>query len=1019
MDINIDALYNILKQNQGDVNDAMGLKKKIVVVTFDPLALIAEKMKVSKSKEKVVVSSDSKGSEADDFSKLKKITALLAKAFNRRKFYSKPTKNNLRTSSTSQSANKKQEFVKTNDKKVEKKADEKKRDMSRVKCYNCKKEGYFVKDCKKVKVKDYEYYKTKMLLAKKDKDEQVLLAEDRAWMESSSNLDQEINANMVFIAQIKKVLSDSEASSSSADEKIFERLAHRPLMKRFMRMNYLLDDNNFFIFDDESVKISPVSKMPFRKKPRDSMNIYLWIIDSGCSKHMTGRALLTNFVERFLETVRFGNNDFAMIAGYGDVVIGSMMIKKVYYVKGLGHNLFSVGQFCDKGLEVAFRKSTCFIRNEDGVDLLTGLPKMKFEKDHLYSTFEQGKIHQKHHKSKKDFASNKPLYLLHMDLCGPMRAQCINGKRYVLVVVDDYSRGIFSSSLNDDVQQSPEEDILPQTNNHSISNNMIPIGDEESTSHNVFNEPLEDAYFNATRIEAICLFLAYAAHKDFIVYQMDVKTAFLNGILKEEVYVGQPPVPTPMVEQAKIKLDLVGKPVDHTDYRSMIGSLMYVTSSRRDIMFATCICARYQANPNEHHVSAVKRIFRYLKRTINLGLWYPKDSGFDLTDYSNADHAGCHLDRKTSLWSIKGDHSDKIEAESIANTMTAKLPILNLGEYDLWLMRIEQYILMTDYSICEVIKNGNKVQKRTVGTFEQIYEPTYIEEKLNRKNEMKARGTLLMAHPNKDQLKLHSYKDAKLLMEAIEKWLQKLISQLEIQGEVIEQEDMNLKLLRSIPSEWKTDALIWRNKADIKTIKDLEQIDLDDLKEMDLHLEMAMLKIRARRFIKRTCRNLDINGQKIGFGRTKVECFNCHKNSHFVRECRALNNQQNRGREYGIKNIPVENPTKSALIAQDRIRGYDWSYQAEDEHPTNYVLMALTSSESSSSLDSEENVKSRSDKGYHALPPPYTGNYIPTKPDLTFIDEQVESDSVDVASNDASSDVKTVKSKHEFVDVKK
>nr|GEV85500.1 Gag-Pol polyprotein [Tanacetum cinerariifolium] len=125
MDINIDALYNILKQNQGDVNDAMGLKKKTIMVTSDPLALIAKKTRVSKSKEKVVVSLNSEGSDADDFSELKKITALLAKAFNRRKFYSKPTNNNLRTSSTSQSANKKQEFVKTDDKKIEKKDDEK------------------------------------------------------------------------------------------------------------------------------------------------------------------------------------------------------------------------------------------------------------------------------------------------------------------------------------------------------------------------------------------------------------------------------------------------------------------------------------------------------------------------------------------------------------------------------------------------------------------------------------------------------------------------------------------------------------------------------------------------------------------------------------------------------------------------------------------------------------------------------------------------------------------------------
>nr|GFC02036.1 hypothetical protein [Tanacetum cinerariifolium] len=189
MDININAIYNILKQNQGYVNDAMGSKKKTVVVTSDQLALIAEKTNVSRSKENVVVSSNSKGSKADDFSELKKITALLAKAFNRRRFYSKPTNNNLRTSSTSQSANKKQEFVKSDDKHVVKKADEKKRDVSRVKCYNCKKEGHFAKDCKKAKVKDYKYYKTKMLLAKKDKDKQVLLAKDQAWMESSSDSD--------------------------------------------------------------------------------------------------------------------------------------------------------------------------------------------------------------------------------------------------------------------------------------------------------------------------------------------------------------------------------------------------------------------------------------------------------------------------------------------------------------------------------------------------------------------------------------------------------------------------------------------------------------------------------------------------------------------------------------------------------------------------------------------------------------------------------------------------------------
>nr|GFA71593.1 hypothetical protein [Tanacetum cinerariifolium] len=200
------------------------------------------------------------GSKADDFSKLKKITAFLAKAFNRRKFYSKPTNNNLRTSSSSQSANKKQEFVKTDNKRVKKKSDEKKRDMSKVKCYNCKKEGHFAKDYKKEKVKDYEYYKTKMLLAKKDKDEQVLLAEDQAWMESSSDSDQEININMVFMAQIEKVLFDSQASSLSADEKIFEvsyYLSESECESEFETSEYYDNSTNYGLFvnndDDQEI----------------------------------------------------------------------------------------------------------------------------------------------------------------------------------------------------------------------------------------------------------------------------------------------------------------------------------------------------------------------------------------------------------------------------------------------------------------------------------------------------------------------------------------------------------------------------------------------------------------------------------------------------------------------------------------------------------------------------------------------------------------------------------------------
>ncbi|GKB99204.1 hypothetical protein Tco_0985341, partial [Tanacetum coccineum] len=457
---------------------------------------------------------------------------------------------------------------------------------------------------------------------------------------------------------------------------------------------------------------------------------------------------------------------------------------------------------------------------------------------------------------------------------------------------------------------------------------------------------------------------------------------------------------------------------------------------------------------------------------------------------------------------------------------------------------------MTNYSLWEVILNVNKVLKRTVGETEQEYEPTTAEEKQDRKNEMKARGTSLMALPNKDQLKFRSYKDAKLLMEAIEKRYggNKESKKLEIHGEVITQEDMNLKLLRSLPSEWKTHALIWRNKEEIETIclddfsnnnsstseannttygvsaahtqsnpttgdnlsdvvicallasqpnspqlarEDLEQIDPGNLEEMDLQWEMVMLTIRARRFIKRTSRK---------------------------------------------RTVIVETPTENALVAQDGIGGYDWSYKAEEEHPTNYALMAYTSSGSSSSSDSEvdscsksclesvearlahykknkvvfeesinvlnlevklrdnalvenkkklekaekerdelkltlekfqnsskslnnllksqvidkfktglgsnvasstttspvvesfvnssemlenqENNKSISDKGYHAVPPPYTGNLIPFKLDLTFMDEIVKSGNLDVITVVTPNNVNKVKSNNEFADVK-
>ncbi|GJZ29865.1 retrovirus-related pol polyprotein from transposon TNT 1-94 [Tanacetum coccineum] len=225
----------------------------------------------------------------------------------------------------------------------------------------------------------------------------------------------------------------------------------------------------------------PVITLVYSRKPRKSktsvpvnnykvVQIVLLYLDSGCSKHMTGdRSQLTNFVSKFLGTVKFGNDHVAKIMGYRDYQIGNVTISMVYYVEGLGHNLFFVGQFCDSNLEVAFRQHTCYIRNLEGVDLLTGsrgdnlyilslgdmmasspicllhglvrgLPKLKFEKDHLCSACAFGKSTKKPHKLKSKDTNQEKLYLLYMDLCGPMRAARVNGKKYILVIVDDYSR---------------------------------------------------------------------------------------------------------------------------------------------------------------------------------------------------------------------------------------------------------------------------------------------------------------------------------------------------------------------------------------------------------------------------------------------------------------------------------------------------------------------------------------------------------------------------------------------------
>ncbi|GJX80473.1 uncharacterized mitochondrial protein-like protein [Tanacetum coccineum] len=230
--------------------------------------------------------------------------------------------------------------------------------------------------------------------------------------------------------------------------------------------------------------------------------------------------------------------------------------------------------------------------------------------------------------------------------------------------------------------------------------------------------------------------------------------------------------------------------------------------------------------------------------------------------------------------------------------------------------------------------------------------------------------------------------------------LQKLVIQLELLDEKISQEDVNKKLLRSLSPEWNTHAVVWRNKADLDTMsmndlynnlkvtneavntahgvstantqvnaanstntdnlsdavicaffasqpnspqlvhEDLQQIHPNDIEEIDLRWQMTTFTMRARRFLTNTGRKLTVNGNEtIGFDKSKVECYNCHKRGHFARECRAPRNQDNK-KESSRKSVPMKTSTSTALVSCDGLGGYDWSDQAEKG--PNYSLMVIS-----------------------------------------------------------------------------
>nr|GEU56776.1 hypothetical protein [Tanacetum cinerariifolium] len=344
----------------------------------------------------------------------------------------------------------------------------------------------------------------------------------------------------------------------------------------------------------------------------------------------------------------------------------------------------------------------------------------------------------------------------------------------------------------------------------------------------------------------------------------------------------------------------------------------------------------------------------------------------------------------------------------------AKLPILNPNKFDLWKMRIEQYFLMTDYSLWEVILNGDSpIPTRIVEGVLQPVAPTTTEQKLARKNELKARGTLLMAFPDKHQLNFNSHKDAKTLIEAIENSLK--IYEAEVKhSSSTGTTTQNLAFVSSSNTNSITESL----SAVASVFAVCANMPVSSFPNVD-SLSNA------------TCRNLGVNGPtSMGFDMSKVECYNYHRKGHFARECRDIllgsvglprfqEGLVQLSHREGLSQLRPQQPMPWFLsvmvqevmigaIKQKRslqtlllwlfhqthlvIMSYNWSYQAEEE-PANYALMAFSSS-SFSSDNEESNCESwpptslydrfQASDGYYAITPPYTGTFMPPKPDLVF-----------------------------------
>nr|GEW26011.1 hypothetical protein [Tanacetum cinerariifolium] len=525
------------------------------------------------------------------------------------------------------------------------------------------------------------------------------------------------------------------------------------------------------------------------------------VINSGCSRHITGNmSYLFDFKELNSGYVAFGGNPKGgKIYGKGKIRTGELDFDDVYFAIELKFNLFSVSQMCDKKNNVLFTDTKCLV--------LSPYFKLPDENQVLLRVPRENNMYNVNLKNIVPFRDltclfakatldESNLWTLRFSLVTRLQKKAFriyNGRTQMIfeiihatfnelttIASKQFSLGLglhsmtpatskaaalraevlVNSPMSISINQDAPSISIPSSQEQEhflIISQVEPKNFKQAMTKRSWIDAMQEEIHELERLkvwelvpylEAICIFVANAAHKNMTIYQMDVKTAFLNGELKEEVYfsqkegfvdqdnyrmstsskrlftisnkhhvhdiiftstntamcdefdnqmtnkfkmsmmgqmtfflglqISQSPkgifinqskyaskiikkyglnstdsVDTPMIENIKLDEDLQGKQVDTILYRGMIRSSMYLTASRPDLSYDVCLCARYQTKPTKKHLQAVKQIFQYYKGTINMGLWYLKDTDMSLTAYADADHAGYQDTRRSTSGSAQ------------------------------------------------------------------------------------------------------------------------------------------------------------------------------------------------------------------------------------------------------------------------------------------------------------------------------------------------------------------------------